>query len=140
MQTGADPILWVIDRQDRWRNLAVRALEQAGFRVSAYGCYEEPLAVASSNDSRPDLVLLGCAASTSHEQALLKALVQRGWPVVIFASLLSSSNLRGLFHAGATDVVSRPDTEDRLLSIVNADLAALARNRMGSPRRFLVAP
>jgi DNA-binding NtrC family response regulator len=122
--------IWVIDRQDHWRVLMVGVLEAAGFSVRSYRRYEELLTESDEEPKpRPDLVLLSCAASQDEEQDLLSILVQRGCPVLILASFLSWTDVRELFRLGAADVVPRPATAARLLSVVGIDLTMITRKR-----------
>jgi DNA-binding response OmpR family regulator len=107
----------------------VGALEAAGFSVRSYRRYEEVLTENDEPKLGPDLVLLSCAASRDEEQNLLSLLVQRGCSVLILASFLSWADIRNLFRLGAADVIPRPTTEARLLSIVGIDLAIIARKR-----------
>jgi DNA-binding NtrC family response regulator len=120
--------IWVVDRLDHWRDLAVSTLEQAGFAVEAFGRYDE---LPSGNDvqQQPDLVVLGCARSYPEERQLVEELTHRGLAVLILGSCLSATDFRSFFLAGATDVSPRPNTPDYLLSLVQTGLIAITRLR-----------
>jgi DNA-binding NtrC family response regulator len=114
------PSVWVVDRLDWWRTTVVAALRDAGFPVRAYDSYDAVLATLHSTSTGPDLVLLGCAGSHLEEAVLLRELVLRRWPVIVFASSLTLQDLREFFLAGASDVAERPQTANHLLSLVAA--------------------
>jgi DNA-binding NtrC family response regulator len=119
-ETQRTPQLWIVDRQEYWRSLSEDVLRSAGFAIQVYKAYSTLL--SCPDNSKPDLVLLGCTSYSEEEKHLLRELTHRNWPVIALVSSLSLPDLRAFFHAGAMDVAERPQTPNQLLSLIKADL------------------
>jgi len=116
--------IWLIDHRSYRRNFCKRALEAAGFLVSASDKYTDPS--IENPDGKPALVILGCTTVGAEERGFVKLLVDLRYRVLVLPTTLSPEVMRALFRAGARDVTEMPDGGGRLVQLVREALERAA--------------
>jgi DNA-binding NtrC family response regulator len=115
----------IIDLQDDWRNLAVRALEEAGYHARALANYDYPPENGHHRQRKPDLVILGCTEIGPEEQALMRRVLESRYRLLILSTSLPPTVMRALFLKGADDVADKPYKAERLVDIVSEVLETI---------------
>jgi DNA-binding NtrC family response regulator len=108
----------IIDRQDYWRELSVRAFREIGHSIRALDNYEYPPRDGHFRDEVPDLVILGCASIGPEEQELIGHILEHKHHLLVLCTSLPWRVMRALFIAGADDVADKPYDPARLINIV----------------------
>lgn len=123
--------VWLIDKNEPWRVEAERALHRSGFMVESG---DDILALPAFG--KPDLVILGCLRPGKRETQTLHHFVEQSVPVMVLASRISESEIRNLFHAGATDASARPGSWEKLQQLVRRSLETLFRRAHRTEKVF----
>ena len=87
----------VIDRQNYWRELSVRALTEAGFSVRSLDNYDYPPSNGHLEAYEPDLVVLGCASIGPDEQKVMANILEHKHHLLVLSTSLPWSVMRALF-------------------------------------------
>lgn len=109
----------VVDRQEYWRGLSVKALKERGFNVKSLSTYDYSPETAYFEEEPPDLVVLGCASIKREEREFIQAVLADGPHLLVFCASLPWRDARSVFLAGADDVADKPYDPDQLMNTVD---------------------
>lgn len=113
------PGILVVDRQAYWRDLAVEALQAAGYAVTSGATY----ALAQPQDDT--LVLLGCASVEGDERLFITRMLTGKQPIIVLATYLPAHSLRALFIEGVADAGDKTYDPVELVAVVGQTLQCL---------------
>lgn len=116
----------VIDRQEYWRDLSARALEEAGYLVRTLATYEYPPHGDAFPLRAPDMVILGCASIGADEQQLIARVLEQKHHLLVFCVSLPLPIMRALFRQGADDVGDKTYNPAQLVTSVNQAMDAIS--------------
>ncbi|HEU4874773.1 MAG TPA: hypothetical protein VFT44_16850 [Pyrinomonadaceae bacterium] len=108
----------IVDRQEYWRGISAKALEEKGFEVKVLSTYDYSPETAYFNDKPPDLVVLGCASVKREEREFIQQVLADGPHLLVLSASLPWRDARSVFLAGADDVTDKPYDPDQLVSTV----------------------
>jgi FixJ family two-component response regulator len=120
LKTSRRLIVWLYDVDDAWAQKVTAGLGDAGLSVVAFS----RLADMVENSGAPDVILLGL---TSANDEILPTLAALSYRCAVVVSLLGGDacDMRQMFRSGATDVVPRVQSVERLAAaILNASTVA----------------
>jgi DNA-binding response OmpR family regulator len=119
----------LIDRQHSWLQRSAEALCSAGFEVDSLDRYDYPDQLARSKNTRPTLVVLGCASIGPEELLLIDRVLQNKDHLIVMSTSLPSQIMRQVFLVGADDVTDKPYNVKNLVEIVNQVLHSISPTR-----------
>ena len=112
----------VIDRQEYWRLLSVRTLEEAGYVVTPLDTYDYDFGVSSGAYDQVDLVILGCATIGPEEHDLIGHILDHKHQLVVLSTSIPSRVMRSVFLLGAKDVADKSYNPEALVLTVETVL------------------
>ena len=108
----------LVDRQEYWRGISAKALEEKGFQVRVLSSYYYSPETAYFDDNPPDLVILGCASVKREEREFIEQVLADGPHLLVLCASLPWRDARSVFLAGADDVTDKPYDPEQLISTV----------------------
>jgi DNA-binding response OmpR family regulator len=117
--TARGKCVLIVDRQEYWRSISTKALEERGFVVKALSTYDYLPVTAYFDGKPPDLVVLGCASIKREERELIEAVLDDGARLLVFCASLPWRDARSVFLAGADDVADKPYDPEQLTTTVD---------------------
>jgi DNA-binding response OmpR family regulator len=108
----------LVDRQEYWRGISAKALEDKGFQVRVLSSYDYSTETAYFDQEPPDLVILGCASVKREERDFIEQVLADGPHLLVLCASLPWRDARSVFLAGADDVTDKPYDPEQLVSTV----------------------
>jgi DNA-binding NtrC family response regulator len=108
----------VIEKQDHWRELAVKALKHAGYEVRSLDTYTYPAPGGNGTHATPDLVILGCPSIGAEERDLVDRSIRHKDHLLVLSTSLPWDDMHALFLQGVEDATEKPYDPDYLVAIV----------------------
>lgn len=126
MSPTANKNILIVDRQEYWRGLSAKALEDKGFEVRVLSTYDYSPETAYFDHRPPDLVILGCASVKREERDFVERVLGDGPHLLVLCASLPWRDARSVFLAGADDVTDKPYDPAQLVTTVEEVLKSKA--------------
>ncbi|HQU83460.1 MAG TPA: response regulator [Pyrinomonadaceae bacterium] len=122
--------VFIVDKQEYWRELSSAALSAAGYKVSVFDSYLKLKENDQNLKNKPDLIIIGCAKTGVEEIELIRLLNHKSIDQLVLCTFLTSDEMRQAFKLGASDVAEKPFTPKNLINIVKESFDGFAiRNK-----------
>lgn len=112
----------IVDKQEYWRTLSAKALNEAGYIVDILDSYAYPNFGPTDQRAHPDLVILGCSTIGPEEQELIGHVLEKKHRLLVFSTALPWHLMRSLFLLGAADVADKSFQPEYLVRTVGTVL------------------
>lgn len=123
-----NPSIFVIDRQEYWRELAAQTLRASGYTVVTLATFEEAWSQhLDQQDS--SLVLLGCTNVEVEERLLIARLLSYQQHVIVLATFLPAQIMRALFLRGVEDAADKTYDPADLVNLVEQALQRITSRK-----------